>query len=149
MVFSLARSQQQTYVLFPDVLVCSPFPAAYMNSMLATLNLRQHVRDKVLSNDLGWNTMQLDDRGTYSQNGHHRRPSISAVEFAQPPSLSMACVIFSFLNVHSKCTSVCHADRVFGPILCEPGGSRDFLRIRRVEKRLKKNSHCGLIDTHI
>lgn len=53
LVLPLSRSKQQTYVPFPDVAICSPFSAVYMNSMLATLNMRQQVRDKVLSNDLG------------------------------------------------------------------------------------------------
>ncbi|KAF7354620.1 hypothetical protein MSAN_01375400 [Mycena sanguinolenta] len=34
-------------------------PNIYMNSMLATLNSRQHIRDKVAANDKGWNSIPM------------------------------------------------------------------------------------------
>ncbi|KAJ7889316.1 hypothetical protein B0H14DRAFT_2561814 [Mycena olivaceomarginata] len=48
-------------------------------SMLATLNVRQHIRDKVLSH--GWNTIQMGD---IRSDGRRTGP-ISEVEFVKPP----------------------------------------------------------------
>ncbi|KAJ7432522.1 hypothetical protein B0H11DRAFT_2297512 [Mycena galericulata] len=61
----------------------APNSKLYMNSMLATLNMRQHVRDKILNNDQGWNSMEL---GGLHTSRNTARVSISAVEFVKPSS---------------------------------------------------------------
>ncbi|KAJ6577575.1 hypothetical protein B0H19DRAFT_1120424 [Mycena capillaripes] len=58
----------------------APNSKLYMNSMLATLNMRQYNRDKVLK--IGWNTIQLGDIPADSQHPGH--PSFSTVEFVTP-----------------------------------------------------------------
>ncbi|KAJ7476857.1 hypothetical protein B0H11DRAFT_2234824 [Mycena galericulata] len=77
------------FLAYPDTfwffLSLAPNSKLYMNSMLATLNVRQHVREKALSKDRGWNSIQMVGHGTHSRNAHGRA-SISAVEFAKPPS---------------------------------------------------------------
>ncbi|KAJ6474062.1 hypothetical protein C8R47DRAFT_1294457 [Mycena vitilis] len=54
----------------------APNSKLYMNSMLATLNMRQHIRDKVLMNDL--QTVQMGDVQTDGN------VTFSAVEFVKP-----------------------------------------------------------------
>ncbi|KAJ6544326.1 hypothetical protein B0H19DRAFT_299781 [Mycena capillaripes] len=74
------------FLAFPDTfwffLPLAPSSKLYMNSMLATLNMRQYVRDKVLMNE--WGTIQLGDNPGHSQ--HTGRPAFSAVEFVKPPT---------------------------------------------------------------
>ncbi|KAF8156262.1 hypothetical protein K438DRAFT_1986852 [Mycena galopus ATCC 62051] len=53
----------------------------YMNSMLATLNTRQYIRDKSASNDNGWNSIQMGTLAT--RNTHkkiHGQASFAAVD---------------------------------------------------------------------
>ncbi|KAJ6577855.1 hypothetical protein B0H19DRAFT_569882 [Mycena capillaripes] len=61
-----ALSSGVTIVLFlalPDTfwffLGLAPSSKLYMNSMLATLNTRQRIRDKMASNDRGWNSIPM------------------------------------------------------------------------------------------
>ncbi|KAJ7133416.1 hypothetical protein C8R44DRAFT_849521 [Mycena epipterygia] len=69
------------FLVYPDTfwffLSLAPNSKLYMNSMLATLNMRQHIRDKFLSNDQGWNTIELG----IARSNSRRRASVSAVEF--------------------------------------------------------------------
>ncbi|KAF7354622.1 hypothetical protein MSAN_01375600 [Mycena sanguinolenta] len=75
------------FLIYPDTfwffLSLAPNSKLYMNSMLATLNMRQHFRDKVLGDE--WNTINIDDipgEGEHSVRG--ARPIVSAVEFVRP-----------------------------------------------------------------
>ncbi|KAJ7734729.1 hypothetical protein B0H14DRAFT_3898792 [Mycena olivaceomarginata] len=53
LVLHIPRPQQQTFVFrFPLLIILH---TVYMNSMLATLNLRQYMRNQILGND--WNTI--------------------------------------------------------------------------------------------
>ncbi|KAJ7620010.1 hypothetical protein DFH06DRAFT_1467499 [Mycena polygramma] len=58
----------------------APNSKLYMNSMLATLNMRQHIRDKVLMNNL--HTIQMGDIQTDGQQAGQM--TFSAVEFSKP-----------------------------------------------------------------
>ncbi|KAJ6469031.1 hypothetical protein C8R47DRAFT_1302225 [Mycena vitilis] len=58
----------------------APNSKLYMNSMLATLNMRQHIRDKVLMNNL--HTIQMGDVQTDGQQAGQM--TFSAVEFVKP-----------------------------------------------------------------
>ncbi|KAJ7659776.1 hypothetical protein DFH06DRAFT_1326797 [Mycena polygramma] len=78
-----AASSALTMILFlvaPNTfwffLGLAPNSTLYMNSMFATLNLRQHIRDKVLNNDL--HTIQMGDVLS------DRQMSFSVVEFIKP-----------------------------------------------------------------
>ncbi|KAJ6616983.1 hypothetical protein B0H10DRAFT_2035064 [Mycena sp. CBHHK59/15] len=65
-------------------LTLAPSSKLYMNSMLATLNTRQYIRNKVLSNDMGWNTIVLGTMPTGAPatvDVQGRRGSVSAVDF--------------------------------------------------------------------
>ncbi|KAJ6579634.1 hypothetical protein DFH09DRAFT_1147114 [Mycena vulgaris] len=84
-----ALSSGLTMVLFlalPDTfwffLGLAPSSKLYMNSMLATLNTRQRIRDKIASADKGWNSIPL---GNVTTNNDHRKiqgqASIAAVDF--------------------------------------------------------------------
>ncbi|KAJ7780727.1 hypothetical protein DFH07DRAFT_949940 [Mycena maculata] len=79
------------FLAFPDTfwffLSLAPNSKLYMNSMLATLNMRKHVRNMVTT-DGGWNTVELGSlrTDTHTVRTVHRRVSISAVEFVKPPS---------------------------------------------------------------
>jgi len=84
-----ALSSGVTMVLFlalPDTfwffLGLAPSSKLYMNSMLATLNTRQRIRDKIASNDKGWNSIQM---GTITTGNIpkriHGQASIAAVDF--------------------------------------------------------------------
>ncbi|KAF7330199.1 hypothetical protein MVEN_02457000 [Mycena venus] len=73
------------FLKWPDrfwfFLSLAPNSKLYMNSMLATLNMRQHVRDKAYSNE--WNTIDLGARPSSTPRTGH--PSmVSAVEFVKP-----------------------------------------------------------------
>ncbi|KAJ7631927.1 hypothetical protein DFH06DRAFT_1337448 [Mycena polygramma] len=59
----------------------APNSKLYMNSMLATLNMRQHIRDKVLMNNL--HTIQMGDVQTDGQQ-QAGQMTFSAVEFVKP-----------------------------------------------------------------
>ncbi|KAK6988957.1 hypothetical protein R3P38DRAFT_3409176 [Favolaschia claudopus] len=71
----------------------APSSKLYMNSMMATLNRRQHFREAIDYNDKGWNSIPM---GTLASNaggakvGHHGQgqASFSVVEFAETVSLS-------------------------------------------------------------
>ncbi|KAJ7748767.1 hypothetical protein DFH07DRAFT_961967 [Mycena maculata] len=73
------------FLVYPDTfwffLSLAPNSKLYMNSMLATLNMRHHVRKMAGE----WNTVEL---GTDTGTGRtaHRRAFVSAVEFVRPPS---------------------------------------------------------------
>ncbi|KAJ6489267.1 hypothetical protein C8R47DRAFT_1215619 [Mycena vitilis] len=78
-----AASSALTLILFlvaPNtfwfLLGLAPNSTLYMNSMFATLNLRQHIRDKVLDNNL--HTIQMDDIPS------DRHMSFSVIEFIKP-----------------------------------------------------------------
>ncbi|KAJ6473155.1 hypothetical protein C8R45DRAFT_1103739 [Mycena sanguinolenta] len=76
------------FLLYPDefwfFLSLAPNSKFYMNSMLATLNMRQHFRDKVLGDE--WNTINIGE--IPGEDGEHTvrraRPIVSAVEFVRP-----------------------------------------------------------------
>ncbi|KAJ7683527.1 hypothetical protein B0H17DRAFT_1205041 [Mycena rosella] len=84
-----AMSSFVTMVLFlvlPDTfwffLGLAPSSKLYMNSMLTTLNTRQRTRDKMASNDKGWNSIPLAAVAT--NNNPHKiqgQASIAAVDF--------------------------------------------------------------------
>ncbi|KAJ7228933.1 hypothetical protein GGX14DRAFT_415827 [Mycena pura] len=61
----------------------APNSKLYMNSMIATLNMRQHMRNKLFPSDREWNTAQLNDLDLSTC---RPRPSVSAVVFVKPPS---------------------------------------------------------------
>ncbi|KAJ7362749.1 hypothetical protein DFH08DRAFT_950988 [Mycena albidolilacea] len=73
------------FLAYPDTfwffLSFTPNSKLYMNSMLATLNLRQHMRNQILGND--WNTLDL------GQVPDSRGGQVSAVEFVIPPDNSL------------------------------------------------------------
>ncbi|KAJ6544333.1 hypothetical protein B0H19DRAFT_299840 [Mycena capillaripes] len=82
-----ALSSGLTMVLFlalPDTfwffLGLAPSSKFYMNSMLATLNTRQRIRDKIASDDKGWNSIPMVATGNIPKKiqGH---ASIAAVDF--------------------------------------------------------------------
>ncbi|KAJ7683534.1 hypothetical protein B0H17DRAFT_1137662 [Mycena rosella] len=62
----------------------APSSKLYMNSMLATLNMRQHFRDKYLSNDRDLHTIQMGSIHTAVQ----KDSAMSAVEFVKPASVT-------------------------------------------------------------
>ncbi|KAK7053744.1 hypothetical protein R3P38DRAFT_1465815 [Favolaschia claudopus] len=74
------------FLVLPDTLWfflgLAPSSKLYMNSMLATLNRRQHLREAVAYSDKGWNSIQM---GTLTSNPGTKaipaQPSFSAVEF--------------------------------------------------------------------
>ncbi|KAJ7671483.1 hypothetical protein DFH06DRAFT_1320277 [Mycena polygramma] len=86
-----AMSSGVTMVLFlalPDTfwffLGLAPSSKLYMNSMLATLNTRQRMRDKISSNDKGWNSIPMATIATNNTNTSKKiqgQASIAAVEF--------------------------------------------------------------------
>ncbi|KAJ7499884.1 hypothetical protein FB451DRAFT_1385547 [Mycena latifolia] len=84
-----ALSSGITMVLFlvlPDTfwffLGLAPSSKLYMNSMLATLNTRQRIRDKMASNDKGWNSIPLGTVPTSTiPRKIHGQASIAAVDF--------------------------------------------------------------------
>ncbi|KAK7025773.1 hypothetical protein R3P38DRAFT_2950149 [Favolaschia claudopus] len=65
-----------------------------MNSMMATLNRRQHFREAIDYNDKGWNSIPM---GTLASNaggakvGHHGQgqASLGVVEFAETVSVDI------------------------------------------------------------
>ncbi|KAJ6579552.1 hypothetical protein DFH09DRAFT_1310211 [Mycena vulgaris] len=67
---------------YPDTfwffLPFAPNSKLYMNSMLATLNMRQHFRDKYLPNDRRLNTIQLGRIHTHVQGGTTIRRRLSS-----------------------------------------------------------------------
>ncbi|KAJ7196927.1 hypothetical protein GGX14DRAFT_574423 [Mycena pura] len=77
------------FLAFPDTfwffLSLAPNSKLYMNSMMATLNMRQHVRNRLFPKDMEWDTIQLNDVSA-SVSGTAPRPSISVVEFVKPSS---------------------------------------------------------------
>ncbi|KAJ7620007.1 hypothetical protein DFH06DRAFT_1174443 [Mycena polygramma] len=86
-----AMSSGVTMVLFlalPDTfwffLGLAPSSKLYMNSMLATLNTRQRMRDKISSNDKGWNSIPMATIATSNTNTPKKiqgQASIAAVDF--------------------------------------------------------------------
>ncbi|KAJ6488172.1 hypothetical protein C8R47DRAFT_1215974 [Mycena vitilis] len=86
-----AMSSGVTMVLFlalPDTfwffLGLAPSSKLYMNSMLATLNTRQRMRDKISSNDKGWNSIPMATIATSNSNTPKKiqgQASIAAVDF--------------------------------------------------------------------
>ncbi|KAJ7196929.1 hypothetical protein GGX14DRAFT_574425 [Mycena pura] len=80
------------FLAFPDTfwffLSLAPNSKLYMNSMMATLNMRQHVRNRLFPKDMEWDTIQLNDISA-SASGTAPRPSISVVEFVKPSSPTM------------------------------------------------------------
>ncbi|KAJ7692790.1 hypothetical protein B0H14DRAFT_3531392 [Mycena olivaceomarginata] len=83
-----AISSASTMILFlvyPDTfwffISLAPNSKLYMNSMLTTLNLRQHMHNQILGNE--WNTIDLG-QVPYSRGGQ-----VSAVEFVRPPDISL------------------------------------------------------------
>ncbi|KAJ7916278.1 hypothetical protein B0H13DRAFT_2450013 [Mycena leptocephala] len=80
-----ALSSGVTMVLFlalPDTfwffLGLAPSSKLYMNSMLATLNTRQRIRDKIATNDKGWNSIPMGTIATTTSPKafKDRRPSL-------------------------------------------------------------------------
>ncbi|KAJ7937558.1 hypothetical protein B0H13DRAFT_2302718 [Mycena leptocephala] len=73
------------FLVFPNTfwffLSLAPNSKLYMNSMLAVLNMRQHIRDKALPN--GWGTIDLGELGSNGP-GTGRSEMVSAVEFVKP-----------------------------------------------------------------
>ncbi|KAJ7672233.1 hypothetical protein DFH06DRAFT_1175703 [Mycena polygramma] len=86
-----AMSSGVTMVLFlalPDTfwffLGLAPSSKLYMNSMLATLNTRQRMRDKISFNDKGWNSIPMATIATSNTNNAKKiqgQASIAAVDF--------------------------------------------------------------------
>ncbi|KAK7015423.1 hypothetical protein R3P38DRAFT_3400438 [Favolaschia claudopus] len=72
----------------------APSSKLYMNSMMATLNRRQHFREAIDYNDKGWNSIPM---GTLASNaggakvGHHGQgqASFGVVEFAETVSVDI------------------------------------------------------------
>ncbi|KAK7000789.1 hypothetical protein R3P38DRAFT_3053098, partial [Favolaschia claudopus] len=72
----------------------APSSKLYMNSMMATLNRRQHFREAIDYNDKGWNSIPM---GTLASNaggakvGHHgqEQASFGVVEFAETVSVDI------------------------------------------------------------
>ncbi|KAJ7081104.1 hypothetical protein C8R43DRAFT_1245182 [Mycena crocata] len=95
-----AMSSLVTMVLFlvlPDTfwffLGLAPSSKLYMNSMLATLNTRQRIRNKIDAGDKGWNsignsiplsTLQIGNKNASGQS--QSIPSIAAVDLERAPS---------------------------------------------------------------
>ncbi|KAJ7695850.1 hypothetical protein B0H14DRAFT_3905340 [Mycena olivaceomarginata] len=73
------------FLVYPDTfwffISLAPNSKLYMNSMLATLNLRQYMRNQILGNE--WNTIDL------GQVPDSRGGQVSAVEFVRPPDISL------------------------------------------------------------
>ncbi|KAF8173890.1 hypothetical protein K438DRAFT_2023406 [Mycena galopus ATCC 62051] len=74
------------FLALPDTfwffLGLAPNSKFYMNSMLATLNTRGHMREKVAANDKGWNSIQMGTLAT--SNGPKKiqgQTSFAAVDF--------------------------------------------------------------------
>ncbi|KAJ7907302.1 hypothetical protein B0H13DRAFT_2332470 [Mycena leptocephala] len=72
------------FLAYPDTfwffIPLAPSSKLYMNSMLATLNMRQRMRDKVSN---GWNTIDMND---IDSNGRHTLAGpVSEVEFVKRP----------------------------------------------------------------
>ncbi|KAK7053739.1 hypothetical protein R3P38DRAFT_3171069 [Favolaschia claudopus] len=72
------------FIVYPDTfwffLSLAPNSKLYMNSMLATLNLRQHVRNKALGNQ--WNTVDIGEfPNSRPTEGHST--TITTVEFVE------------------------------------------------------------------
>ncbi|KAJ7799485.1 hypothetical protein B0H14DRAFT_2902887 [Mycena olivaceomarginata] len=103
-----AISSASTMILFlvyPDTfwffVSLAPNSKLYMNSMLATLNLRQHMRNQILGNE--WNTIDLG-QVPYSRGGQ-----VSAVEFVRPPDISLEGTI-AYPSTDSVATRVAKKD---------------------------------------
>ncbi|KAJ7645298.1 hypothetical protein B0H17DRAFT_1274512 [Mycena rosella] len=107
-----AMSSFVTMVLFlvlPDTfwffLGLAPSSNFYMNSMLATLNTRQRIRDKMAAIDKGWNSIPLAAVATNNDNPHmiQGQASIAAVNFETPSvgncSIVATCSSKAFLKV--------------------------------------------------
>ncbi|KAJ7499871.1 hypothetical protein FB451DRAFT_1549370 [Mycena latifolia] len=71
------------FIAFPDTfwffLPLAPSSKLYMNSMLATLNMRQHFRRKYTTNNRDLNTVPMESMHT-----HVEGKSVSGVEFVNP-----------------------------------------------------------------
>ncbi|KAF7354619.1 hypothetical protein MSAN_01375300 [Mycena sanguinolenta] len=59
----------------------APNSKFYMNSMLATLNSRQHIRDRIAANDKGWNSIQMATLTSNTPKKIQGQASVAAVDF--------------------------------------------------------------------
>ncbi|KAJ7740586.1 hypothetical protein B0H16DRAFT_1757807 [Mycena metata] len=76
------------FIVSPDTfwffLSLAPNSKCYTNSMIATLNVRDHVRNKALNNRLGgWNTVEMGE--VHTNDRHSGTPAISTVGFVRTP----------------------------------------------------------------
>ncbi|KAJ7239192.1 hypothetical protein B0H12DRAFT_1237639 [Mycena haematopus] len=73
------------FLALPDTfwffLGLAPSSKLYMNSMLSTLNTRQHIRDRLASNDRGWNSIQMGTLATSDGHKRFQRQASMAVDF--------------------------------------------------------------------
>ncbi|KAJ6515552.1 hypothetical protein C8R45DRAFT_1205786 [Mycena sanguinolenta] len=73
------------FLAFPDTfwffLGLAPNSKFYMNSMLATLNSRQRIRDKIATKDKGWNSIPMTTLASNTPKNTQGQASIATVDF--------------------------------------------------------------------